>query len=37
VTQLYVGAWSFHAMNAPLDVWLDDVVVDTKPVTCPMP
>jgi hypothetical protein len=37
VTQLFVGAWSFHAMNAPLDVWLDDIVVDTKPVTCPLP
>jgi hypothetical protein len=24
-------------MNAPLDVWIDDVVVDTKPVTCPPP
>lgn len=35
VTQLFVGAWSFHAMNAPLDVWIDDVVVDTKPVACP--
>jgi hypothetical protein len=37
VTQLFAGAWSFHAMNAPLDVWIDDVVVDTKPVTCPPP
>jgi hypothetical protein len=35
ITQLFVGAWSFHPMNAPLDVWIDDVVVDTKPVTCP--
>ena len=35
VTQLFVGAWSFHAMNAPLDVWIDDLVVDTKPVLCP--
>ena len=35
ITQLFVGAWSFHAMNAPLDVWIDDVVVDTKPVACP--
>ena len=35
VTQLFVGAWSFHPMNAPLDVWIDDLVVDTKPVTCP--
>lgn len=37
VTQLFVGAWSFHQMNAPLDVWIDDLVVDTKPVTCPSP
>jgi hypothetical protein len=37
ITQLFVGAWSFHAMNAPLDVWIDDLVVDTKPVTCPPP
>jgi hypothetical protein len=35
ITQLYVGAWSFHPMNAPLDVWIDDLVVDTKPVSCP--
>lgn len=34
VTQLFVGAWSFHPMNAPLDVWIDDLVVDTKPVVC---
>ena len=37
ITQLFVGAWSFHAMNAPLDVWIDDLVVDTKPVACPAP
>jgi len=35
ITQLFVGAWSFHAMKAPLDVWIDDLVVDTKPVSCP--
>ena len=35
ITQLFVGAWSFHPMDAPLDVWIDDVVVDTKPVACP--
>ena len=35
VTDMFVGAWSFHAMNAPLDVWIDDLVVDTKPVACP--
>ncbi len=37
VNQLFVGAWSFHPMNAPLDVWIDDLVVDTKPVSCPAP
>jgi hypothetical protein len=37
ISQLYVGAWSFHAMNAPLDVWIDDLVVDTQPVSCPSP
>jgi hypothetical protein len=37
VTQLFVGAWSFHPMNAPLDVWIDDLVVDPKPVPCPAP
>jgi hypothetical protein len=37
ITQLFAGAWSFHAMTAPLDVWIDDLVVDTKPVTCPPP
>jgi hypothetical protein len=37
VTQLFVGAWSFHQMNAPLDVWIDDLVVDDKPVACPAP
>jgi hypothetical protein len=35
VSQIFVGAWSFHPMNAPLDVWVDDVAVDTKPLTCP--
>jgi hypothetical protein len=37
ISQLYVGAWSFHTMNAPLDVWIDDLIVDTKPVSCPAP
>jgi hypothetical protein len=37
IAQLFVGAWSFHPMNAPLDVWIDDLVVDTKPVICPPP
>jgi hypothetical protein len=35
VDQLYVGAWSFHDMVSPLDVWIDDLVVDTKPLACP--
>ena len=34
VSQLYTGARSFHDMDAPLDVWIDDLVVDTKPVSC---
>jgi hypothetical protein len=33
IDDLFVGAWSFHAMNAPLDVWIDDLVIDTSPVT----
>lgn len=37
VDSLFVGAFSFHPMDAPLDVWIDDVVVDTKPVSCPAP
>ncbi|MGZ3455632.1 MAG: hypothetical protein ACXVEF_38865 [Polyangiales bacterium] len=37
IDSLFVGAFSFHAMNAPLDVWIDDLVVDTKPVNCPAP
>ncbi len=35
VDEVYVGAWSFHPMVKPLEVWIDDVVVDTKPVECP--
>ena len=35
IDQIYVGAWSFHPMNDPLDVWIDDLVVDTKPGPCP--
>jgi hypothetical protein len=35
MTDLFVGAWSFHDMVGPLDVWIDDLVVDTKPVACP--
>lgn len=37
VSRLFVGAWSFHEMKGPLDVWIDDLVVDTKPVACPAP
>jgi hypothetical protein len=37
IDSLFVGAYSFHPMNAPLDVWIDDLVVDTKPVSCPAP
>lgn len=37
IEQIYVGAWSFHQMEAPLDVWIDDLVLDTKPVPCPAP
>jgi hypothetical protein len=32
--EFYIGALSFHPMTAPLDMWIDDVVVDTKPVAC---
>lgn len=35
VAAMFVGAWSFHPMDAPLEVWIDDLVVDTSPVTCP--
>ena len=37
VDEFYVGAWSFHPMTSPLEVWIDDVVVDTRPVLCPTP
>ncbi|MBP6632083.1 MAG: hypothetical protein KBG28_02235 [Kofleriaceae bacterium] len=33
--RLYLGALSFHPMTGPLDVWFDDLVVDTAPVACP--
>jgi hypothetical protein len=36
-SELYIGALSFDAMDSPLDVWIDDLVLDTKPVTCPTP
>jgi hypothetical protein len=32
--EFYVGALSFHPMSAGLDLWIDDVVLDTKPVAC---
>ena len=35
IDSLFVGTWSFHPMNAPLEVWIDDLVVDTVPVACP--
>ena len=35
VAAMFVGAWSFHPMDAPLEVWIDDLVVDTSPVACP--
>lgn len=33
--ELYIGALSFHPMSGPLDMWVDDLVVDTVPVSCP--
>jgi hypothetical protein len=35
IEALFVGTWSFHPMEAPLEVWIDDLVVDTAPVDCP--
>ena len=35
IDELFVGTWSFHPMEAPLEVWIDDLVVDTAPVACP--
>ena len=35
IDRFFVGGWSFHPMNAPLELWIDDVVVDTVPVPCP--
>lgn len=37
VDEIYVGAWSFHEMEAPLEVWIDDLVIDDQPVACPPP
>ncbi|MBX7098627.1 MAG: hypothetical protein K1X89_13045, partial [Myxococcaceae bacterium] len=33
--EFYIGALSFHPMTASLDLWIDDVVLDTSPVACP--
>jgi hypothetical protein len=33
--QFYIGALSFHPMTGPLDLWIDDLIVDTQPVGCP--
>jgi hypothetical protein len=33
--QFYMGALSFHPMTGPLDLWIDDLIVDTSPVSCP--
>lgn len=35
IEDLFVGTWSFHPMEAPLEMWIDDLVVDTAPVECP--
>jgi hypothetical protein len=35
IEDLFVGTWSFHPMQAPLEIWIDDLVVDTAPVACP--
>ncbi|MCA9649262.1 MAG: hypothetical protein H6712_10935 [Myxococcales bacterium] len=35
IERMFVGTWSFHPMDAPLEVWIDDLVVDTAPVACP--
>jgi hypothetical protein len=34
-SNFYVGAMSFHPMSGPLDVWIDDVIVDTSAPSCP--
>jgi hypothetical protein len=33
--EFYVGAWSWHPMSAPMELWIDDVVLDDQPVSCP--
>lgn len=35
IDTMFVGTWSFHPMDAPLELWIDDLVVDTAPVACP--
>lgn len=35
IEELFAGTWSFHPMQGPLEVWFDDLVVDTAPVACP--
>lgn len=37
IDEIYLGAWSFHPMVGPLEVWIDDLVLDTSPVSCPAP
>jgi hypothetical protein len=34
-SSFYIGADSFHPMDGDLDLWIDDVIVDTKTVPCP--
>jgi hypothetical protein len=33
--EFYVGLWSFHNMDADIDLWVDNVTNDTKKVACP--
>jgi hypothetical protein len=33
--EIYLGAWSFHDMDAPLEVWIDDLAIGTAPLPCP--
>lgn len=32
--EFWIGPRSFHPMSGPLDVWIDDLIVDTSPVAC---
>ena len=36
ITELYVGTWSFHPADAPLEMWIDEVVVSESPIACPV-